>query len=426
MQMQRARLDNISMVFLPRLSMRILRSFLRLAGTMVLVLPLLSGCDKSAAGVNDHLRRGDVALAEGHYALALSAYAHAHELAPTDMRVQRAQMRGRVYLMANQPARVAREALEDMTYEANLLRETEPGLEAICLTALGQIAARYGDIAGAKNKFQEAIKADGQSPLPHIALGMVALGEPDGLTTAKIEFDLALQRKPDAVGALVGLGQVKLAEGDLAGAIEKLEAVAHREDDFTIRLALGTARLRQGKHTEAARELRRAVAFDPKNPDARSALGQALLGLGQLEEAEEMLSAALQSRWDGSTAIALGFTLVKLGQAERALNVLGPVLTRDPLAAPALLASGMAHERLGHTSEALTHYRRILAIPAEGPQKSSILDLQKEARDRIQALAPEPAAPTSSASAATPPSTVSPPSLPPTQPPGKDPLGGRN
>jgi len=399
-------------------------SFSRLVCSAGLLLPLILGCDNSSASVSDHLRRGDSALAEGRYALALSAYGHAHELAPNDARVQRAQMRGRVYLMANQPARVAQDALEDMTYEAKLLQETEPNLAAVCLTALGQVAVRRGNIEGAKEKFQEAIKIDAQSPLPHIALGMVSLGEPDGLTKAKVEFDLALQRKPDAVGALIGLGQVKLAEGDAAGAIEKLEAAALREDDFTVHLALGTARLRQGKHADAVRELRRALAFDPKNPDAQSSLGQALLGLGQLEAAEEMLSSAMQSRRDSSTAIALGFTLVKLGQAERALNVLGDVLNRDPLAAPALLAFGMAHERLGHTAEALTSYRRLLSLPAEGPQKNGVLELQKDARARVAALAPEATPPASSA--ATPQTPPNPPIPPPALPPGKDPLNARN
>ena len=163
------------------------------------------------------MRHGDAALAEGRYPKALSAYAHAHELAPTDARVQRAQMRGRVYLMATHPARVAQEALEDLAYEANLLRDIEPNLESVCLTALGQILARRNNIEGAKGKFQEAMKFDPQSPLPHIALGMVSLNEPGGLASAKIEFELALQRKPDAIGALVGLGQIKLVNGDLTG-----------------------------------------------------------------------------------------------------------------------------------------------------------------------------------------------------------------
>jgi tetratricopeptide (TPR) repeat protein len=371
--------------------------FPRLGRTFFLSLLLVMGCDKPSELVAEHLRRGDAALAQGHYAQALSAYAHAHELAPQDPRVQRAQMRGRVHLLANDPARVAQEALEDLAYEATLLHETEPGLEAVCLTALGHVLARRGDTEGAKAKFADAIKADASSPVPHIALGMFYLNDPAGLATAKIEFDLALQRKPDAARALVGLGRVKLAEGDIAGAIDKLEAAARQEDDLAVRTALGTARLRQGKHADAARELRRALAFDPKNVDALSALGQALLGAGQLEEAEEVLSAAMQARQDQATAIALGFTLVKLDKAERALPVFGQVLAKNARVAPALYGLGMANERLGRTQEALANYRQLLSLPAEGPQTDAVLELQKDAKGRVDALTPPPA-PSSSAS----------------------------
>jgi Flp pilus assembly protein TadD len=137
-----------------------------------------------------------------------------------------------------------------------------------------------------------------------------------------------------------------------------------------------------------------------------------------------MLLSALQTRRDPSTAIALGFTLVKLGQGERALSVLSPVLTRDPLAAPALLASGMASEQLNRTADALTFYRRLLAIPAEGPQKNGLLDLQKDARARVNALDPQAAPPASSAAA--PPESPNSSIVAPTRTPGKDPLSGRN
>jgi Flp pilus assembly protein TadD len=368
--------------------------------------------------MNEHLRLGDAAMAEGHYAQALSAYAHAHELAPTDAHVQRAQMRARVYLMANHPARVSQDALEDITYEASFLQNTEPTLQVVCLTALGQVLARRGDIEGAKAKLAEAIKADGQSPVPHIALGMVSMNEPGGLATAKIEFELALQHKPDSTAALVGLGQLKLAEGDIAGAIDKLEAAARREDDLPVRLALGTAHLREGKHAEAARELRRALVFDPKNPDTQSALGQAMLGLGQLEEAEELLTASNQSHHDQATAISLGFTLVRLNQSERALSIFRRVLGQDPNAAPALLGSGMANEQLARPKEAIAFYRQLLAIPAGGPQKGAVVELQKEAQGRLNTLTQETTAPTAPATTGT---------LPPPKPaPGQELLNGRN
>jgi tetratricopeptide (TPR) repeat protein len=226
------------------------------------------------------------------------------------------------------------------------------------------------------------------------------MNENGGLGTAKVEFEIALQHKPDGIGALVGLGQVKLAEGDITGAIDKLEAAAHQGDDVTARLALGTARLRQGKHAEAARELRRVLATDPRNVEALSGLGQALLGTGQLEEAEATLRSAMQIRQDQATAIALGFTLARLDKSDQALSVFHGVLVANGNVVPALYGSGLANERLGRTEEALVNYRRVLAAPAEGPQKDVVLELQNESRTRIDALT---AVPVGSASAGPPP-----------------------
>ncbi len=378
-------------------------SFRLVAGSVLLSLIMTMGCDKPSELALEHLHRGDLALAEERHAQALSAYGHAHELAPHDARVQKAQMRARVHLMASSPARVAPESLEDIAYEAALLFDMEPNQKAVWLAAQGNVLARRGDTEGARAKLNEAVAVDAKSHVAHTALGMLFLKERDKLATAKTEFELALQHKPDAAGALFGLGQVKLAEGDLAGAVDKLEAAARRNDDAPTRLSLGTARLRQGKHAEAATELQRALAFEPNNVDALSALGQALLGLGQLEQAEATLRSAMQLRQDQATAIALGFTLTRRGKSEQAVSVFSQVLATDGNVPPALYGAGLANEALGRTAEALGFYQRVLALRAEGPQKDVVLDLQKDAQTRAAALKPKPA---SSADAGTAPSSA--------------------
>lgn len=370
------------MIFQPR--QRLLVLLIALSSS----LPI--GCDKPSDLVGEHLRRGDAALAEGRYAQALSAYHHAHEIAPHDAQVQRATMRARVHLMAEQPSRVGPDALDDVAYEATWLLEADPSRAAICQTALANIQLHRGDIEGAKAKLVEAIKTDAHSVAAHTALGNLYLNESGGIETAKIEFDLALREKPNALGALVGYGRAKLAEGDLPGAIDKLEAALRQDDDREARLALGTARLRQGKHAEAAKELRRVLLTDARQPDALSGLGQALLGLGQLEEAETMLRAAMQAREDQATAIALGFTLVRLNKPDQALPIFHKVLATNENVVPAWYGSGLAQEKLGRTNEALENYRHVLTAVATGPQKDVVAELQKEAKARTEALTPAP------------------------------------
>ncbi|MDI1477385.1 tetratricopeptide repeat protein [Polyangium sp. y55x31] len=353
----------------------------------LLVVALAGGCDALPDLAVTHLGRGDRALAEGRYGEALAAYAHAHELAPHDPRVQRAQMRARVSLMAESPARIGADALEDVGYEAELLRRTEKDLDAVCLTALGNVLARRGDREGARLKLAEAVKADPNSYVAHAALGALLAGRPEAATEAKAALERALVIRPGAPGPLVGLGKIKLAEGDLSGAIERFVEALKAGDDFGTRLALGSARLQQGKHAEAAVDLARAVQMDPRSPEALGLLGQALLGAGKLDEAERALRASLELRSDVGTSIALGFTLARQKKSVAALDVLEGVLAADPLAPPALFGVGMANEDLGRTQQALAAFRRLLALPLEGPQKQLVADLQREAKGRVEALA---------------------------------------
>ncbi|HVK65295.1 MAG TPA: tetratricopeptide repeat protein, partial [Polyangium sp.] len=267
----------------------------------LLVAALVGGCDALPDLAGTHLGRGDHALAEGRYGEALAAYAHAHELAPHDPRVQRAQMRARVSLMAESPARVAADALDDVAYEAEFLRGKEKGLEAVCLAALGNVLVRRGDMEGARAKLVEAVKVGPNVFAAQAALGAFLLDRPEAAAEAKAALERALVLRPGAAGPLVGLGKRKLAEGDVPGAIERFVEALKVGDDFGTRLALGNARLQQGKHVEAAADLERAVQMAPRSPEALSLLGQALLGAAKLDEAERALRASVELRPDVAT-----------------------------------------------------------------------------------------------------------------------------
>jgi tetratricopeptide (TPR) repeat protein len=376
-----------------------LRSRTRVASAgAILLLALAGACDGGALG--EHMKRGDAALGRGHYAQALSAYGHARELAPNDPAVQRALMRARAYALADNPTRLTSEGLEDARYEAELLLETDKGREAVYLTVLANILTRQGDVEGARIKLAEALKADPESVLAHTALGLLWAGKKDGLGQAKAELQAALKIQPDHAGALVVLGQVELAQGDLAGASEQLEAALRAGDDLRARMALGNVRVQQQKPAEAAEQFRRAADLEPRNADVLASLGQALLDAGKAEEAERALRAAAQLRSDEPTQIALGFALARQRKLDPALGVFAQVLASNPAAAPALYGAASASEGLGKTAQALDLYRRLMALPAEGDQKQVVLDLQKDTQGRLAALeaaASASAAPSSSA-----------------------------
>ncbi|MEO7331473.1 MAG: tetratricopeptide repeat protein, partial [Minicystis sp.] len=381
------------------LSPRALVSLLRcssLPRALVLGAGLALGCERAPALVGEHMKRGDIALAEGHYPQAIAAYNHARELAPHDPEVQRALMRARVFVVAETPARVSADAFEDARYEAQLLLDTDKGREALYLCALGNLLARQGDVEGAKSRFAEALKIDPSSPLAHAGLGLALTAHKEGLPQAKSELEAALRSRPDLMSALVALGQIKLAEGDLVSAADRLESALRTGDDFNARMALGSVRVQQQKPAEAIEHFQRAAQLDPRSADALTSLGQALLGLGKADEAERALRAALQLRQDQPAMVALGFALSRQKKAEQALGVFGQVLSQDGGVAPALYGAAMASEDLGRPEQAMDFYRRLLALPTDGPQKQVLGDLRKEAQTRLIALSA--ALPASSAS----------------------------
>jgi tetratricopeptide (TPR) repeat protein len=356
------------------------------AALALLSLTLTGACDRDSDLLAAHLAQADKALAEGRPAESLTAYRHAYELSPHDARVQRGTMRARVAIMAEMPGRIGAESLDDLRYEAQLLLAQDKGREAVCLTALANVLARRGDLDGARLKLAEALRADPALAAAHVARGTLLAGSKETRGEARVELELALKGKPDSGPALAALGQLKLGEGEYAAAVEKLEAALRQGEDVSVRLALGNARLQQQRPAEAAEHLRRAVELEPKNADALSLLGQALLGAGQLEDAERALRAAAQLRPDEPTQTALGFALLRQKKAEQALALFRQLLAQDGGLATARYGAAAANDELGRAGEALAEYKKLLAMPTEGRQKSLLGDLRPEAERRVQAL----------------------------------------
>jgi Flp pilus assembly protein TadD len=385
-----------------------MRAHPRAALLAILLAAACASCQGTPDLAEEHLRRGDKALAEGRYAESLTAYRHAYELAPHDPRVQRATMRARVHVLAETPARVQSESLDDTRYEAELLLDQDKGREAVCLTAIANALARRGDVEGAKLKLVEALKHDPTSAVAHAARGALLLAT-NARGEARAELEAALRTKPDFTPALATLGQVLLAEGDLPAAVEKLSAALRGGDDFAVRLALGNARLAQQRAAEAVPHLTRAAELDPKSADAASLLGQALLAAGRFADAERALRAATQLRADEPATTALGFALLRQKKSEQALGVFRRMLAEDATLASARYGAAAACDELGRREEALADYRRLLALPTEGRQKAILIDLRPEAERRVAALvAEEKTAASASPSAAPAPSAKKP------------------
>lgn len=344
--------------------------------------------ERMGSPASAHMSRGEKALAAGRYLEAISAFGHARELGPADLDTQKALMRARAHLVAEQPMRITAETAEDLRYEANFLLDSDKGRAAVYHTVLGNIAARSGNADEARSRFDLALKADPNSLIAHVANAVFLLNQKDGVEKAKAEFESVLKVKPDHIVALVGLGQIALGDNKPEAAVEKLEAALKISDDLTARMLLGTAKLRLQKNDDAVVQYTRATQLDPRNAEAWKQLGQALLAASKAEDAERALRTAAQLNADAQTVVALGFALNRQKKPEQALPLFNAVLQQNNGDPTAMFGAGNALEDLGKKAEALLVYKKLISIqvPEKVPGGQLVTQLQQQAQQRVTAL----------------------------------------
>jgi tetratricopeptide (TPR) repeat protein len=367
-----------------------IRQTRRIVRTALLALgiPLVAGCGSPAS---EHMNRARHALENGKPLEAMAALSHARELAPTDPDVQREMMRARAYLIAEQPARLTPEVLDELRYEASYLLETDPKHAAVYLTEQGNIAARTSD-PGARMKFEEALKRDPDSIVAHLGLGLFLLNgkegaAPGGVQAAAKEFEAILKVKPEHVVALVGLAQTQLAQGEASKAEENLEKALKQAEDFNARMLLGSAKLRDKKPAEAVQEFSRATELVSNNSVAWRSLGEALLQSDHPADAERALRQAAQLQQDAQTVLALGFALGRQKKYEQALGLFNSLIQQDENAAAALFGAGNVLEEVGKKNEALAYYKKIVALqPASQQQAQTLMTIKTQAQERANVI----------------------------------------
>lgn len=159
--------------------------------------------------------------------------------------------------------------------------------------------------------------------------------------TAKNRYERVLGFDPHAAPALVGMGRIALAEGDLdsaAAAFERAAAAAPDLDDPW--LALAEVKARRGDREGARRDLDRALEIDGGRP-ATHAQYLALTGRARLKTARD-LAAALETAevhpYDPRARLAAGRFLASAGRGDEAIEHLRSALwlaDLDPRAASA-------------------------------------------------------------------------------------------
>jgi tetratricopeptide (TPR) repeat protein len=253
------------------------------------------------------------------------------------------------------------------------------------LGAVYMQAHRYGD---AIKPLKKAVELKGDFPGLHESLGYALLSQ--GYTTEAIpQFQAANARE--------GLGIAQLESGDLADAVNNLEAaLASHPDNPDLLYYFGratgllsqqindkllssypaTARgyqslaenysaLHQAKQAEEAYQ--KAIKLRPDLPDLHLALGEVYAQTGEWEKAEEEFRAEAKLRpGSAETAFRLGSALLQNGHLDEARQELARANQLQPDMPETLYALGKAASMHGDSAVAINAFNRVIALEPTG------------------------------------------------------------
>lgn len=193
---------------------------------------------------------------------------------------------------------------------------------------LGSVLERGGDLSAAERQYREAASLTPQAA-PWQALGEMLLRN-DRPGEALPALEKASRLAPDSSASAEQLGLARLMLGDAFGAVEPLEqavrldatnfsaqvrlgdawstlgrlpdaaaayghAVRLRPDVVAARVALAEAQAKNGLLNDAEKTLREGIRMAPESPELNFALGLVLRGLGEEDEARQLLEKAAAS-----------------------------------------------------------------------------------------------------------------------------------
>ena len=191
---------------------------------------------------------------------------------------------------------------------------------------LGIALAALGDQAGAVAAYEQALKLDAANPFAAYNFGKLRY-ERGRHADAERLLRQALHHKPDFPQARIVLACTLDAQGKLEAAVTELDGMA---DFGALFIRAGMLR-RLGKLDAAAEALRRALAIDPDNLDALTALFHVLEAKGDAAGAARELEAVLKQRPDWAEALYnYGVVLKKLMRPAEAEDALRRAIAAQP------------------------------------------------------------------------------------------------
>lgn len=243
---------------------------------------------------------------------------------------------------------------------------------------MATVDARLADSGAVQSELDKAVELGSEDPLVQAAVGAWE-AHAGHVPAAREHFAkaaslaLASQNRATEAVALIGLADVALTAGDVAGAqqtVKRLEQVLPSgEPTLVLRARLA---VRGGRDDEAEASLEKLLANNPRSAEGNFLLGAVKARQGYLDLAHEYLSAALAANPDDSqTRKLLAEVELRQGKTREVLRLIGAASASQD--SDLLALGGRVSLSVGDTATAIGYFERRRELAAS--DTSSALEL---------------------------------------------------
>ncbi|WP_394240383.1 tetratricopeptide repeat protein [Vibrio astriarenae] len=258
------------------------------------------------------IKRGDIALSERNYDLALYEYIRSLSFEDATMKDKSLYNIGRIHHERGNFA---------LAEKAYLMGVEENPNNAKVLEQLGVLYTKSGDVAQGESYFYRAINAD------QVRLGnSVSLKQQDEMTGIEINGLVVDYKSP--IMAFIGLGVIYDVEKEheIAQAFYR-RAIQINPSSFKALLNTGYSFYMSGDYSSARRYTMSALEKDPDNEKALNNLALIYMGRGEIKRALNVF----QQQMDVPEALNnVGYFLMLQGKPEQAIPYLEQAIEKKP------------------------------------------------------------------------------------------------
>ena len=227
----------------------------------------------------------------------------------------------------------------------------------------GRLLEAAGDEPAAALQWQEVARLVPHEPDTWFKLGNLAYNA-GSFAQAQGYFREALNRKPDLIEALNGLGLSLAAQGQADEAIQEFKAALRVAPSFSAaRINLAVALANRGEIPAAMTEYRTALKLETNNVAARVNLAKLLASQGKPNEAIVLFKEALDLKPNEPVAnFDLANALVTQGRHAEAIPYFQAAIRAKPEFADARFNLAMEFARIGNFAEALPQFAEVVRL----------------------------------------------------------------